>query len=121
MTKASIYLVGLIVVTGSPGSFKPVACDLTGLIFDASAKVTYSILAFDLQREDGGNRGMLDITFEEVLPPPPPPVVDLTVDPVGRFNAKTGSATITGRVSRASASPTSEPSMSSCVRWSGAS
>ena len=71
---------------------------MTGLVINTSAKVTYSILAFDLQA-DGVNGGMLDITIQEVLPPPPPPIVIRTVHPVGRLNAKTGSATITGRVS----------------------
>jgi hypothetical protein len=97
-TKPSTYLTGLIVVTGSPGSFAPVACDATALVFDTSAGVTYAILVVDFQGDGGGNGGMLDITVQEVLPPPPPPVVDVTVDPVGHFNASTGSATITGGI-----------------------
>lgn len=97
-TKPSTYSTGLIVVTGSPGSFAPVACDATSVAFGTSAGVTYAILVFDYQGDGGGNGGTLDITVQEVLPPPPPPVIDVTVDPVGHFNATTGSATITGGV-----------------------
>ena len=97
-TKPSTYFAGLIVVTGSPGSFAPVACDASGVVFDTSAGVTYTILVVDFQGDDGSNGGTLKIAVEEVLPPPPPPVVDLTVDPVGHFDARTGSATITGGI-----------------------
>ena len=97
-TKASSYLAGVIVVTGGPGSFAPVACDATAVSFGASAGATYAILVFDFQGDGGGNGGTLDITIDEILPPPPPPVVDVTVDSVGHFNANTGAATITGIV-----------------------
>ena len=97
-TKASSYTAGIIVVTGSPGGFAHVACDATAVVFDTSAGVTYAILVFDFQGDGGGNGGTLDITIEEVLPPPPPPLVDVTVDPVGHFDASTGAATISGSV-----------------------
>jgi len=99
ITKASTYSAGVTVATGSPGSFAFVTCGPTSVTFDASAGVTYAILVFDHQADGGGNGGTLEITVDEVAPPPPPPVVDVKVDPVGRFNARTGSATITGTIS----------------------
>ena len=43
--------------------------------------------------DGGGNGGSLNISFSEA---PPPPTADITVDPVGSFNARTGIATISG-------------------------
>ncbi len=97
-TKASTYSAGITVATGSPGNFSLVTCGPTSLTFEASAGIPYAILVFDHQADGGGNGGTLEITVEEVAPPPPAPVVDVTVNPVGSFNAKTGSATITGTV-----------------------
>jgi hypothetical protein len=90
----SDYSAGVIVVTGSPGSFAFVDCAQGGVGFFASAGETYSILAFDDQLDGAGNGGTLEINIEEI---PPPPTVDVTVDPVGRFH-KDGSATISGTV-----------------------
>jgi len=103
----SSYPAGVIVVTGSPGSFSFVACGFffgggapqpkaTGgpFVFSVSAGQTYSIVAFDPQFDSGGNGGTLNITVDVA---PPPPVVTLTVDPAGHFN-KSGSATVTGTV-----------------------
>jgi hypothetical protein len=90
----STYPAGVIVVTGSPGSFNTIACGAYTVAFEASAEETYAILAFDFEA-GASNGGTLNITVDEL---PPPPVVDVTVDPVGQFNALTGSATITGTV-----------------------
>jgi hypothetical protein len=92
--KASTYTAGVIVAIGRPGGFKAIACGPYAVAFAASAGETYSILAFDFQA-DGVDGGTLSITVDEI---PPPPTVDVRVDPTGRFNAKTGSATITGTV-----------------------
>jgi hypothetical protein len=65
------------------------------LSFFGTAGVTYAILAFDF---DGvGNGGTLDIKVD-AAPPPTPPEIDLTVNPTGSFDSRTGSATIRGTV-----------------------
>jgi len=92
---ASDYSAGVIVVSGSPGSFTFETCGAPVVGFFGSTGVTYAILAFDYQGDGGGNGGMLEITVEAA---PPPPEVDLTVDPTGSFNSRTGSATIRGTV-----------------------
>jgi hypothetical protein len=104
----STYPVGVIVATGSPGSFSFVACGFffggstpkpfaTGgpLLFSAISGETYAILAFDPQFDGGGNGGTLNISVQVA---PPPPVVHLTVNGSGTFNKVTGSATISGTV-----------------------
>ena len=92
---ASDYSAGIIVVTGTPGSFLIVDCAQGGVTFGATEGETYSILAFDDQFDGAGNGGALEISIGEI---PPPPEIDVTVDPVGRFASKTGIATITGTV-----------------------
>ena len=52
-------------------------------------------LAFDFQDDGGGNGGLLSISVSEA---PPAPEVSLTIDPVGHFSARAGSATISGTV-----------------------
>jgi hypothetical protein len=66
---------------------------LVAVGFFAVPGTTFYVLAIDDQRDGGGNGGTLRISFN---PPPPPPTVDIAVDPVGTFNARTGFATITG-------------------------
>jgi hypothetical protein len=48
------------------------------------------VMAFD--SDFGGNGGNLSISFTKV----PPPIVELTLDPTGHFNAKTGTTTLSG-------------------------
>lgn len=91
---ASNYSAGVVVVTGSPGSFTQVACGPGAVGFSALNGGTYAILAFDDQGDGGGNGGTLNITVDVG---PPAPVVDVTVDPAGIFN-KSGSATVSGTV-----------------------
>lgn len=92
---ASTYSAGVIVATGSPGSFSFVTCGPGVVIFDALATETYSILAFDDQLdEDGMSGGTLNITVDAA---PPAPEVAVTVDPVGHFT-KSGSAIVSGTV-----------------------
>jgi hypothetical protein len=92
---ASNYSAGVFVATGSPGSFEVLACGPGATAFEAVADETYAILAMDDQSDGGGNGGTLEI---QVAALPPPPVIELTVNKTGRFNSKTGSATISGTV-----------------------
>jgi len=92
---ASDYTAGVIVVTGSPGSFSLVTCGPGAVSFFAASGETYAILAFDDQEDGGGNGGTLNISVSE---PPPPPEVDISVDPVGSFDPKSGAATVSGTI-----------------------
>jgi hypothetical protein len=87
---ASDYSAGVIVVSGSPGSFVIEACGPGAIGFLAASGVTYAILAFDDQQDGVGNGGALEITIDVA------PTVDVTVNPIGQFNKLTGSATISG-------------------------
>jgi hypothetical protein len=89
----SNYPAGVLVGTGSPGSFSIVACGPGGAAFDAFAGETYAILVIDDQSDGAGNGGTLTIAVDEA---PPPPAIDVTVDS-GTFT-KSGSATVTGTV-----------------------
>ena len=92
---ASSYSAGVFVATGEPGTFSVVACAPGATAFEAVAGETYAILAMDDQADGGGNGGSLQIQVAEI---PPPPEVTLTVNKSGRFNSRTGSATISGTV-----------------------
>lgn len=92
---ASDYAAGVFVATGAPGNFDVLACAPGATAFEAVAGETYAILAIDDQSDGVGNGGMLKIQVAEL---PPPPVIDLTVNKSGRFNSRTGSATISGTV-----------------------
>jgi hypothetical protein len=92
---ASDYSAGLIVLTGSPGSFALQTCGPGGVSFSATAGVTYTILVFDDQYDGVSNGGALVLAATEGVPPP---VVDLTIDALGSFNSRTGSATIRGTI-----------------------
>lgn len=89
----SSYFAGVIVATGTPGSLNLVTCGPDGVAFTAEAGTTYYVLAFDDQTDGGANGGSLSISFSAA---PPPPEVSITADPRGKFNAKTGVATISG-------------------------
>lgn len=93
--RGSDYSAGVFVATGSPGSFEVLACGPGAAAFEAVAGEVYAVLAIDDQSDGAGNGGSLDIQVAEI---PPPPEVTLTVNKSGRFNSKTGSATISGTV-----------------------
>jgi hypothetical protein len=93
-TSGSSYSAGLIVVTGAPGAFNLEACGPKQLAVPVSTGTTYAILVFDHQFDGGGNGGTLQLSIVA----PTPPTLDLTVDPIGSFDAKTGAATISGTV-----------------------
>jgi hypothetical protein len=89
----SDYSAGVLVGVGSPGSLELVACGPGTVGFAAEAGTTYYILAIDDQQDGAGNGGTLRISITEA---PPPPTVDITVDPIGRVNGRTGEAFLTG-------------------------
>ena len=89
----SDYAVGIIAVTGSPGSFELQACGAGGVSISATAGVPIAILVFDY---DGvGNGGNLELS---VTLAPPPPQLDLTVASGGSVNPRTGVATVKGTI-----------------------
>jgi hypothetical protein len=89
----SSYSAGVLVGVGTQGNLETVECGPGTVGFFAAPGTTYYVLAIDDQLDGGGNGGTLRISFNEA---PPPPAVDITVDPVGTFDARTGFATITG-------------------------
>jgi len=89
----SDYPAGVLVGEGSQGNLQLVNCGTEAVGFFAAAGTTYYVLAFDYQRDGGGNGGLLSISFNEA---PPPPTVDITVNPNGTVNVRTGVATISG-------------------------
>jgi hypothetical protein len=90
---ASDYAVGIIVVTGSPGSFELQSCGAGALSVSGTTGVALTILVFDY--DSVGNGGNLELTVADA---PPPPVLDLTVDAKGSIDARTGVATIRGTI-----------------------
>ena len=92
----SDYTAGVLVGVGTQGNLQTVACGPNAIAFFAAAGETYYVLAIDDQADGGGNGGTLSISFAAA---PPPPAIDFTVNPVGRFNSKTGSATVSGTFS----------------------
>lgn len=93
---ASDYSAGVFVATGSPGSFGPVeACGPGAVVFAATSGTTYVLMVIDDQLDGGGNGGTLELNVTEA---PPSPEVTVSVDPTGRFDSATGSATISGTV-----------------------
>ncbi len=93
---ASDYSVGVIVVSGEPGSFVLENCGPEQVGFVASAGTTYRLMFFDDQNDGTGVGGKLTATVSVA---PPPPTVDLVVDPTARFDVATGAATVTGTIS----------------------
>ena len=91
---ASSYTAGVLVATGEPGAFGPIeACGPGGVSFSAGSGTTYVVLVIADQGDGGGNGGVLELRVSEA---PPPPAVDVTVDSIGHFDSRTGSATLTG-------------------------
>ncbi len=95
----SDYSAGVLVATGSPGTFGLVACGPGTVAFGTTAGSTYYVLAIDDQFDGGANGGTLQISINGA----PSPTIAVTVNPTGTVNAKTGSATIGGTVTCANA------------------
>jgi hypothetical protein len=85
-TDGSSYPAGVAVLTGSPGSLFALTCSLGLGTFSATAGQTYHILVADIS---GGNGGTLNLSVQTTG-------VELSVDRFGRFDPKTGAATVTG-------------------------
>ena len=92
----SDYTAGVLVGVGTPGALETVACGPDTTAFNATAGTTYYLLAIDDQFDGIGNGGTLRIA---VAPAPPPPTIDLTVDPVGHVDQRTGVARLSGTFS----------------------
>jgi len=90
---SSNYSAGVLVGVGTQGNLSIVACGPGAVAFFAASGETYYVLAIDDQFDGGGNGGNLSISFNEI---PPPPTIDFTVNRYGKFNSKTGTATISG-------------------------
>lgn len=91
----SDYSAGVLVGEGSPGNLTIVACGPQAVSFFAEAGKTYYLLVIDDQFDGGGNGGQLSISIDV---PPPPPEINITIDPTGKFDSRTGTATISGTV-----------------------
>jgi hypothetical protein len=90
---ASDYSVGILVLTGSPGTFSAVACVAGSLGVTTTAGETLTILVFDY--DDVGNGGNLVLSMDAL---PPPPSLELTIDRDGTVNQRTGIATVHGTI-----------------------
>jgi hypothetical protein len=88
---ASSYSAGVIVVTGSPGSFTLITCGPGAVAFSAAAGVTYYLMAFD-DTPGAPNGGTLQISVSEAQPPE----AEVTVDPTAVVNTHTGVITASG-------------------------
>jgi hypothetical protein len=89
----SSYSAGVLVVTGTPGSFQIWACGPQTIAFPVEAGTTYYLLMIDDQQDGTGNGGQLVIKVDTA---PPPPTISITPDLTAAFNPKTGSATVHG-------------------------
>jgi hypothetical protein len=89
----SNYSAGVLVGVGTQGNLDTVVCGPGTVAFFAASGTTYYVLAIDDQLDGSGNGGTLQISFNAA---PPPPTIDFTVNPRGRFNAHSGTATIRG-------------------------
>jgi hypothetical protein len=88
----SDYPAGVLIGTGEPGDITLITCAPGRVVFPVSAGETYWILAFDFSA-DGQPGGILQIAIDEAGPPPE---INVTVDPVGSVDGRTGVASITG-------------------------
>jgi len=92
-TSASSYTTGIASYSGAPSAATFISCAPGQLLTSvATAQTVYWMIFGD---QPGSPGGTLRITVEEA---PPPPEVSLTVDPLGTFDATSGSATISGTV-----------------------
>jgi hypothetical protein len=92
---ASDYSAGVFVATGAPGSFSVLACGPGGAGWQAEAGETYSIVVIDDQEDGTGNGGQMLLSVDIA---PPPPALEVTVNDTARFDAKTGSAILSGTI-----------------------
>jgi len=91
-TLQSSYSTGAIVATGSPGNWTVVACLLGNHIWQTVAGQTYTILVVDTQYDGIGVGGILNVNLYWAARP----TADITADPNGEVDGRTGVATIHG-------------------------
>lgn len=89
---SSSYFGGFLVGVGTQGNLSLVTCGPDTVSFFAAAGTTYYILAIDDQFDGGGNGGLLNISINEYQAPE----VEITVNPNGYVDGRTGIATISG-------------------------
>ena len=87
----STFSAGALVTVGDPANGNVITCGPGAVIFAVTAAQSYYVMAFS--DTPGVTTGTLVVN---AMAAPPPISVDVTVDSKGTFNAKTGSATITG-------------------------
>jgi hypothetical protein len=92
---SSDYSAGVFVATGSPGSFNVVACAPRATAWTVTAGETYNVIVIDDQQDGAGNGGKMNLTIDHA---PPAPTIDVTVNPTGAFDSKTGEAIVNGTV-----------------------
>ena len=88
LTSGSSFQPFFAVATGEPGSFTTLTCGSAGVVFEAEPDVRYYVLLFGIF----GNAGVTTLVLDEAAQP----AIELTVDPIGRFDPHTGTATISG-------------------------
>jgi hypothetical protein len=86
----SSFSAGALVTAGEPADENVVACGPGAVSFQVTAGQTYFIMAFS--DTPGVTTGMLTVHAEAAQPV----ALDLAVNPIGTFDPKTGSATISG-------------------------
>ena len=89
LTTFNSYSAGVIIATGSPGSFQQIACG-TRVQFFSEVDTTYYVLAVDTQVDGGGSGGLLDIRIF------PAPTLEVSVDRFGQVTSRDGVATVGG-------------------------
>jgi hypothetical protein len=87
----SSFSAGALVTAGDPAEGNVVTCGPGAVAFGVVAGQSYFVMAFS--DTPGVTTGTLVVRAEAA---PPPLEVNVTVDPTGTFNPRTGSATITG-------------------------
>ena len=90
----SDYTAGILVGVGGSGNWTLVACGYRRVGLPTTAGQPYAILAIDYQKDGGGNGGALRFQVSDM----PPPVIDVTVDPTGTVDPRTGIANLSGTV-----------------------
>jgi hypothetical protein len=87
----STFSAGALVTAGDPANGNVITCGPGAVGFAVSAGQSYFVMAFS--DTPGVTTGTLVVRAEAI---PPPPEVDVTVNPTGTFDPKSGAATISG-------------------------
>jgi hypothetical protein len=99
-TFGSDYDTTLSAYTGARGALTQIACNddaggnlQSSVTWEVVAGTTYHLMAGSFGDAPGGN---LSLTVQESEPPPPLPTVDVTIDPIGHMDPRTGVAHLSG-------------------------